>query len=161
MSALDALLGLLLNNGVPLELRGGLNFVGFDVIPAKGQYNIKAGSVSQATPMASILAVASPPGWCVIGAFTTTRVGRFQTHLVGSVSDPALTLTARIYCVTPGHVGPIVGSESVITSVTDVEALSSLYNLDGPFLYQIQAQAVGNAGEDYFATIRRASPEGT
>ncbi len=72
----------------------------------------------------------------------------------GSVSDAALTMSVRLYCVTAGSVG-VVGSTAVITSLTDVKAVSTSFSITGGLVYQIQVQVVGAvAGSGY---LRRAA----
>jgi hypothetical protein len=122
-------------------------------------------SLSTTTSLASIAAVTAAPGWNVIGAFPVTGTGvqNVVLDVIGSVSDPSLTLTVRLYCVTPGFVGPVVGvggtpGTAVITSTTDHEVFSSTIQLQAGRLYQVQAQVTGAQGDDYFGLVRRATP---
>jgi hypothetical protein len=81
-----------------------------------------------------------------------------RLDLIGSVSDASLELTCRLYCVTPGAVGEVPGSRSVIDSTTEARAFSSRCKLTAGCLYQVQAQVVGGEGDDYFGFVRRATP---
>jgi hypothetical protein len=108
----------------------------------------------------SILAVATEPGWNVIGAFPMPTSADIRLDVIGSVSDPSLTLTARVYCVTAGYAGEVGGSRVLIASTIDVQAFSNKFRLTGRRLYQVQVQVVGNAGDNYFGLVRRAAPAG-
>lgn len=113
-----------------------------------------------ATSQQPILAVAADPGWNVIGAFPMPTTADIRLDVIGSVSDPSLTMIARLYCVTPGFVGEVSGSRVQLTSMIDVEVFSSQFTLPGNMLYQVQVEVVGNAGDSYFGYVRRAAPAG-
>ncbi len=106
----------------------------------------------------SVIAVATEPGWNVIGAFPMPATALIRLDMIGSVSDALLVMTARAYCITPGAVGEVSGSRVVLASVTDVRVLSGSFSLTGNRLYQVQVQVVGAAGDDYFGLVRRLSP---
>lgn len=108
----------------------------------------------------SIGAVTAAPGWNVVGTFPMPTTASIRLDLIGSVSDPSLVMTARIYCVTPGFVGQVSGSLVSLASMLDVEMFSGLFELVGGRLYQVQAQVVGGAGDSYFGLVRRAAPAG-
>lgn len=108
----------------------------------------------------SIVAVVTEPGWNVIGAFPMPTTADIRLDVIGSVSDPALTMTARLYCVTPGSVGEVSGSRASIASAIDTEVFSAQFTLQGGCLYQVQVQVVGAAGDNYFGLVRRAAPAG-
>lgn len=114
--------------------------------------------VSTTTQIAPILAVAAEPGWNRIGTFPIPSDTPARLDLIACVSDPSITLTVRLYNITPGSVGEVIGSRAAITSMTEARAFSSNFKLLANNTYQVQAQAVGNAGDAYFATIARATP---
>lgn len=111
-----------------------------------------------ATSNRPILAVAVEPGWEVIGTFPFPVTADIRLDVTGVVSDDSLTLTTRMYCVTDGFVGEVSGSRVLLTSTIDAQAYSSQFTAVGGRLYQIQAQVVGNAGDDFFGYVRRAAP---
>ena len=108
-----------------------------------------------------VAAVASPPGWTVIGGFPMPTTADIRLEVLGSVSDPSLTMSVRLYCTTPGSLGPVSGSDVVIASTTDVQQYSGQFTLQGAGRqYQMQSQVVGAAGVPYFGNVRRAAPAG-
>jgi hypothetical protein len=110
---------------------------------------------------AGILAVAAAPGWKVIGTFPMPTNANVTLDLTGCVSDPSLTLSARLYCVSPGFIGAIVGSIAQLQGNTiDDRVFSSTCALAGGRLYQIHAQVVGAEGDAFFGSVRRACPVG-
>lgn len=112
-----------------------------------------------ATSQAQVPAVATAPGWTVIGGFRMLITTDIRLEAIGAVSDPSLTMTVRLFCTTPGALGVVAGSlTDPITSTTDVETLSGSFTLPGNRLYQVQAQVVGNLGGQYFGTVRRTAP---
>jgi hypothetical protein len=113
-----------------------------------------------ATAEQTIDAVAATPGWNVLGTFSMPASAKLRLDVIGLVSDGSLQLRSRLYCVTPGAVGAVSGSEAVITSMMDVQAFSGVVELTGGRLYQIQSEVTGNAGGTYFGTLRRATLAG-
>lgn len=109
----------------------------------------------------SIIAVAAEPGWNVIGAFPMPTTANVLLDVIGSVSDSSLTMTTRVYCVTPGFVGEVSGSRVQLSSTIDTEVFSAQFALTGSRLYQVQAEVVGAAGDDFFGMLRRAAPLST
>jgi hypothetical protein len=108
----------------------------------------------------SILAVAAEPGWNVIGAFPMPITADIRLDVIGSVSDPSLMMSVRVYCVTPGSVGVVSGSLVKLASLIDTEVFSGVFTLTGGLLYQVQAEVVGAAGDSFFGLVRRAAPAG-
>lgn len=108
-----------------------------------------------------ISAVAVSPGWNVLGAFRMPATADVLLSGFGSVSDPDLTMHVRVYCITPGFVGPVAGSTLQITSLTDVRALSGIFTLPGNLDYQFQAEVVGDVGDDQFGAIEAVCPQGS
>jgi hypothetical protein len=106
-------------------------------------------------------AVAATPGWYVIGGFPMPATADLRLDVIGSVSDDsALQLRVRLYCVTPGQLGVVSGSEATLNSETDVQAYSGKITLTGGRLYQFQAEVTGAAGANYFGAVRRATLAG-
>jgi hypothetical protein len=106
-------------------------------------------------------AVATTPGWNVIGAFTMPASATLRLDLLGAVSDLSLTLRVRLYCVTTGYVGPVSGSDATLASLVESQAFSGNIDLVGGLLYQFQAEVTGAVGTPYFGVVRRATLQGT
>ena len=107
-------------------------------------------------------AVAVAPGWSVFGAFPMGTTAAIRLDVLGSVSDPSLTMTVRLYCITAGSVVAVSGSTCQISSTTDIEVFSGVFTLiGGNRQYQMQCQVVGNVGPSYFGNVRRTAPTGT
>lgn len=99
----------------------------------------------------AIPAVASAPGWFVVGAFKLSSSVRAAIGLIASVSDESLTLTARIYDLTTlSSVGSVT-----LQSKTDQHVTSGGMNLVGGHLYQMQIQVVGGAGSLLFGSLKQ------
>lgn len=113
-----------------------------------------------ATSQEPVLAVATEPGWTVIGGFPMSTSADIRLDVTGSVSDVSLVLNTRLYCITPGFVGEVSGSRVQLTGLIDTQVLSGKFTLFGGRLYQVQAEVVGNAGGSYFGYVRRAAPAG-
>jgi hypothetical protein len=113
-----------------------------------------------ATAERQIDAVAATPGWNVIGAFFMPATAVIRVDLLGSVSHASLTLRVRLYCVSPGSVGVVSGSEASLNSLTDVQVFSGNVELTGKRNYQFQAEVTGSSGIDRFGIVRRAAPVG-
>jgi hypothetical protein len=112
-------------------------------------------------PSQEIEAVAATPGWHVIGALRMpVTFDGLQLTAIGSVSDASLTMRVRLYCITPGFVGPVSGASLTIASTTDVSAESGLFDLVGQRLYQFQAEVTGDVGDGLFGVIESASLQG-
>lgn len=114
-----------------------------------------------ATAEQYIDAVAATPGWYVIGGFPMPATADIRLDMIGSVSDPSLTLRSRLYCVTPGAVGIVSGSEVTLNSTNDTEAFSGVFTLTAGRIYEFQAEVTGNAGSSYFGVVRRDCLAGT
>ena len=113
-----------------------------------------------ATADQQILAVATTPGWYVIGAFTMPATAEVVVDILGSVSDAALSLRVRLYCLTAGHIGPVSGSTAQLSNVVDSPAKSGLITIEGGRQYQFQAEVTGGVRDDKFAVVRRATLTG-
>jgi len=114
-----------------------------------------------ATAEQYIDAVAATPGWYVIGGFTMPATADLRTDVMGSVSDANLQERVRLYCVSPGSVGPVSGSEATLNSLTDIQAFSGVVTLTAGRVYQFQAEVTGGAGAGLFGSVRRATLAGT
>lgn len=114
--------------------------------------------ISTTTTVASIVAVTSEPGWNVIGEFPMDATLDATLDVMGSVSDASLTLTALVYCVTAGSVGEVAGSRAQLTSTIGARVFSGRFRLTSGMSYQVRAQVVGNAGDNFFGLVRRAAP---
>jgi hypothetical protein len=113
-----------------------------------------------ATSAARVDAVATAPGWVVVGSFPIPTTADIRLDVLGSVSDPSLTMSIRLYCTTPGSVGMVSGSQVALASLVDVQVFSSAFTVVGNRSYQVQSQVVGNAGASYFGNLRRVAPAG-
>lgn len=112
-----------------------------------------------ATASRRLDAVAVAPGWEVIGAFPMRVSASVRLSMIGSVSDASLTLSTKLYCVTPGAEGDVTGAlVSRTGALVDVESFSGKFDLPAG-LYQVHAQIVGNVGDPYFGNARRVAPE--
>lgn len=113
-----------------------------------------------ATAEQTIDAVATTPGWNVIGAFDMPATAKVRLDVLGLVSDASLQLRARLYDVTSGSVGAVSGSEAILTGSSDTQVFSGVIQLTGGHTYQVQAEVTGNSGGTYFGTVRRAQLDG-
>lgn len=114
-----------------------------------------------ATAEQYIDAVAATPGWTVIGGFTMPATADIRIDVLGSVSNASLTLRTRLYCVTPGAVGVVSGSEATLNTVADSDVQSGVFSLTAGRIYQFQTEVVGAAGAAFFGVVRRACLVGT
>lgn len=112
-----------------------------------------------ATSEKGILAVSADPGWEVLGVFPMRVSADVRLDLLASVSDPSLTLTALLYCISVGFEGEVAGSRVSLSTTIASEQLSTKCMLQGGRLYEIWAEVVGNAGAAYFGKVFRAGPE--
>lgn len=113
-----------------------------------------------ATAEQYIDAVVTTPGWVVIGAFTMPATADVRVDALGSVSNSALALKIRLYCVTTGAVGAVSGSDAQLSSTTDSQVYSGVISLAAGRMYQFQAEVTGVAGGTYFGVVRRATLAG-
>lgn len=104
-----------------------------------------------AAPEKVIPAVASEPGWYVVGAFRMPVPSDVRIEAYASVSDPSLVLRVRLFSLT--EVEPVSGSEATTSSTVDVRILSALFTLAADD-YQMQAEAVGGVGEGLFGALK-------
>jgi hypothetical protein len=113
-----------------------------------------------ATAEQYVAGVEETPGWLVIGTFLMPASAPLRIDVIGSVTDPSLTLRVRLYCIEAGAVGPVSGSEATTQSTVDAQAYSGVINLVGGRKYQFQAEVTGDAGDGLFGVVRRATLAG-
>lgn len=113
-----------------------------------------------ATAEQAIPAVTASPGWFVIGGFTMPAGADVRVDLLGSVTDAALTLRCRLYCVTEGFVGEVSGSTAQLSTTEDSQVFSGVFALTGGRSYQFQAEVTGDEGGDKHGSVRRATLQG-
>jgi len=99
----------------------------------------------------AIPAVAASPGWYVVGAFKMRATMLVYLAGVVSVSHASLTLRARLFDL--GELLPVAIQLST-QSLVDVYASSGEAELVGGHVYQMQIEVVGNAGEQYFGSMK-------
>lgn len=113
-----------------------------------------------ATSAEPVLAVAADPGWQTVGMFPMRVSANIRFSVIGTVSDASLTLTTRLYCLTPGFVGEVTGSRvQHVGELIGAEQVSPPCTLTAGRLYEVQAEVTGNAGPDYYGNVWRAGPE--
>lgn len=113
-----------------------------------------------ATSARQIDAVAVAPGWEVIGGFPMRVSADVRLEAFGSVSDPSLTLSVCLYCISVGFEGIVTGSTATLAGNTiDADAFSARCSLVGGLLYQVWAQVTGGLGLGLYGQVRRAAPE--
>lgn len=92
---------------------------------------------------------AAPPAWFVAGEFfLPLGVDAVRLDVIGFVSDPVLTLEARLFDMTAAE--PVDGSSVSITKTTSTRALSGGMELAGNRQYQIQIRCFGGASADFY-----------
>jgi hypothetical protein len=104
-------------------------------------------------PQDEIPAVAASPGWHVVGAFFLEGAATLKLELIGSVSDSALAMRARLFDLATNQ--PVSGILPTIVSETDVRVLSAAVELAGNRTFQIQVEVTGGSG---FGVVRSAAP---
>lgn len=106
-------------------------------------------------PHTAVLAVASAPGWYVVGAFYLPKAVRARLDAMITISSSGLTCTVRLYDM---HAKAAVSGATVSTTSQALERkLSGMVTLPGNRLYQIQAQCIGTVGDQRFAVIENAT----
>lgn len=112
--------------------------------------------VSTTTAIVPILGVVVEPGWYIIGELPLPSDGAAKLDVIARVSDPSLVLTVRLYSISP-RVGEIPGSRVTLSSMVSARVFSSGFKFSAG-IYQLHAQAVGGAGDGFFANVSRATP---
>lgn len=102
-----------------------------------------------------ILAVSSEPGWYVLGTFFLPQSCQATLEIQGCVSDPSLTLKARLFDMSTaqGVSGCLVSGNPL----TVTRMRSGLVNLTGARSYQVQAECLGGVDDGLFAVISDAT----
>lgn len=98
-----------------------------------------------------IAAVATTPGWYVVGAFHMRVTFEARLAVIASVSNASLTLRARLFdLVTLLPLDAIIS----IQSTTDVFQTSPSVALTGGHDYQMQVEVTGGAGDTLFGALK-------
>lgn len=103
----------------------------------------------------TIAAVASAPGWHVVGLFFLPVNATCRLEALGGVSDDSLVMTVRLFDLTA--VAAVSGSEATIDKIADERETSGVITLAGGRNYQIQAQVLGGAGADLYGSLKGAT----
>jgi hypothetical protein len=106
-------------------------------------------------PKKQIPAVATTPGWRVVGSFFLPRTVKARLDMIASVSASGLTCRARLLDLATN--APVSGSTATTTSQTPARALSGIVSLTGNRSYQIQVECTGATGDDKFADFETAT----
>jgi hypothetical protein len=101
----------------------------------------------------AIPAVAATPGWYVVGAFSLRVSYDVRFQVIASVSDASLTLNARLFDMSSTPPAPVAGVLS-LQDLVDAVRTSQVVSLTGGHLYQMQVEVVGDAGEDFFGSLK-------
>lgn len=106
----------------------------------------------------SASAVASGSGWTTVGEFVPSETANYQIAGSASVSDDLLLGYVQLWDTVADAVvsGSVTGFDSV---TTPEDITSSTLALTGDRRYQVQLQAVGAFGADYFATLETLTLE--
>jgi hypothetical protein len=111
-------------------------------------------------PQIQIPAVSESPGWRVVGAFYLPKSAKCRLDILALVSDPSLTLHARLYELKTGTQGAnqvVTGALVQTQSIVPKRSLSSVVSLVGNRNYQIHIEVTGGAGEGLFGLIHNAT----
>lgn len=112
-------------------------------------------------PQTVIPAVPSTPGWQAIGAFYLPKSCAARLDALLMVSDTSLTCRVRLFDVTPD--ASIEASDRVIaggvssSSTAPVRQLGGVVSLIGGHTYQIQAEVIGDEGDEFFGVVTTAT----
>lgn len=98
-------------------------------------------------PKRVVPAVASSPGWYVMGEYYLPKSTMAQLDAVGAVSHESLTLRVRLWDTTAKAV--VQGGVS-ITSVAGTRIKGARVSLTGGRTYQVQAECTGGSGDTLF-----------
>jgi len=99
----------------------------------------------------AIMAVAASPGWYAVGAFKMRATLAVFLGGVVSVSHASLTLRARLFDLTAAVPVEI---QLATQELVDTYTSSGEAELVGGHIYQMQIEVVGNAGEQYFGSMK-------
>lgn len=105
-------------------------------------------------PKIVVPAVATSPGWYVMGEYYLPKSTMAQLDVVGCVSHASLTLRARLWDTTANAVVP---GGVTITSLAGVRAKGAKVELTGGRTYQVQVECTGSTGEDRFGVAETAT----
>ncbi len=105
-------------------------------------------------PKRVVPAVASSPGWYVMGEYYLPKSTMAQLDVVGCVSDVSLTLRARLWDVQAA--APVPG-EVQIKKVDGDRVKGARVSLLGNRRYQVQVECTGGAGDTLFGVAETAT----
>ncbi len=99
-----------------------------------------------------VQAVATTPGWNVVGAFTASRARAVKLRLLGCVSTTELLMRGRLFDLSaspPAPLGTVSLPQTLATSVAD----SAPVQLISGHLYQLQVEVTGGSGTTLFGAV--------
>lgn len=102
----------------------------------------------------AIPAVGTTPGWYVVGAFRMRATLDVVMAGVLCVSHSSLTIRSRLFDVTDRVP---VAIELATQSTVDAYVQSGAAELEGLHIYQMQIEVTGNAGENFFGSVKSIS----
>ena len=101
----------------------------------------------------TVQGVASGTGWTVVGGFEPSSNVEARVEIVGSVSKPGLTMTARVWEVAGDASGALGGAANISTESPSSAQLASPVTFQAGRIYQLQVSVVGDAADDAFGII--------
>jgi len=106
-------------------------------------------------PQTVIPAVATTPGWYVVGHFYLPKSVRARLDMIMQVSGAGLSVNARLFDMQA--LAPVTSAACSSTSLTAERKLSPPVNLTGNRRYQIQVECIGTPADDAFALVSTGS----
>lgn len=114
-----------------------------------------------AAPQSVVPAVEESPGWQVLGAFYLPRSCNARLDALMMVSDASLTCRCRLFDATEDSSlsadDRVIPGDVSTSSITPVRQLGGVVALRAGHTYQIQAEATGDVGDEFFATVITAT----
>lgn len=105
-------------------------------------------------PKRTVPAVESTPGWYVVGEYFLPKSTTARLDVIASVSHESLTCRVRLWEVESRT--PVPGTV-IVQSTVGVRALGPGVSLVGGRRYQVQAECIGNTGDDRFGVVEAAT----
>lgn len=102
------------------------------------------------SPQGTVPAVATEPGWYVLGGFFLAKSTQARLDVLGLVSQEGLICTVRLFDL---KAAIPIAHPVVLTSQTATRVLGDQVGLTGDRNYQIQAQCVGGESDADFAVL--------
>jgi hypothetical protein len=107
-------------------------------------------------PHTVVPAVASSPGWHVLGEFYLPKsVAKARLDALFMVSSDSLTCRVRLFDMTAK--AEVSGSRAQSQTTSPKRILSGVVALTGGRNFQIQAECTGGSGAGLFATVETAT----